>query len=223
MPYLTYSLFVSEAGVLYLFCIRHMEFQFESLSTGLAWERGEWWLLAGCVWVILAHFLCCLDLCKPVFEPRGQTPYKQLSEVTVAMRWQVHSTAPLHSRECPVCTKAIGHLGQAVLPAVRMPELLMASCLPSPVSFLPSLFFSVAIWAMLIISEGQQSLSPPAPRRTKAPTWIHPCIYGWSLPCNPAPRELAQMQPGIVCICEDLEKRLKMLSGCSIFCQLYLQ
>lgn len=74
MPYITYRLCVSEAGVLYLFCIRHMEIQLASLSIVLDWGRGESWLLSGWVWLILAHFLCCLDLCKAVFEPRGAGP-----------------------------------------------------------------------------------------------------------------------------------------------------
>lgn len=126
MPYITYSLYVSEAGD--LFCIRHMEIHLESLSTELSWERGEWWLLPGWVWLILAHFLCCLDLCKAVFEPRGPDPIQLLSEVAVAMRWQIHSTAPVHSRECTLCTEATGHLGQAMFPAVRMPEFPSQPC-----------------------------------------------------------------------------------------------
>lgn len=181
-----------------------MGIQLESLSTGLAWERGEWWLLPGWVWFILAHFLCCLNLCKAVFEPRGSGPIQAAfwghcgHEMTGPQHSSsafkgMHSVHWSHGTPWPGPVACTQHVWVPI--SALWPHASPSPCPPSP--HCPSLWWSGLCWLSQRVNKASAHL----------PTWIHMCKHGWSLPYNTIPRDLAHMQPGTVCICQDLGKR----------------
>lgn len=211
MPCITCSCYVSKTGFWYLFCIRNLEIKLESIYSGLGWGRGERRLPPGWFWLALAHFLCCLDLHKAVFDLRGSVSIQTAfwghccHEVTGPQRssFAFKGTHSLHwsYRTCwPGC---IACSQDAWVPiAAPWPHPSPSPCPPSPPH--PSLWRAGLRSAYLRGSTKPWVHLP----RAKAPKCIH--IWDWLLVSplqHPVPRGLTEMWPGTVCICEDSGKR----------------
>lgn len=142
------------------------------------------------------------------------------------MGWQVHSTAPVHSRECTVCTEAIGHLGQAMLPPVRMPEFPTQPCdlrPPLPCVLPPLLVLLCGDLGYADYLRGSTKPGPTCPR-PRHPHGSTCASMAGLFPITLFPEGLHTCnQEQFAFVRTWGKERFKMQSCCSIICQLDLQ
>lgn len=222
VPCGTCSLYVSEAGFWYLFCIWHLEIQLESIYIGLPWGR----VTAGWFWLLLACFLCCLDLCKAVFGLRG-------SDSRQTALWG-HCCYEMKGPQCSsFAFEGVHWSCRTCWPqrvAARAPLAVLWPH-PSPCPCPPSLTCPSLPWSGLFSACLRGSGKPQAHLpKAKAPKHIH--TWDWLLEFCTAdlvshtliPQGLHKRDQGQVAFVRtQVKERFQMLSHFSIFCQHCLQ